>query len=84
MKGANATGAACPAISEATFQKADLPIPSTPRLKKVSDATIPMAEQIHTHQRQIQNTSQTRNLMPQRLRCRHVDLRAVSTKERQP
>ena len=63
----NATGAAYPAVTAATFEKADLLVPPAPLLKKFGDATIPMAEQIHTLQRQIQNLRWTRDLLLPRL-----------------
>jgi type I restriction enzyme, S subunit len=63
----NATGAAYPAVSGATVEKADLLIPPTPLLKKSGAATIPMAEQIHTLHRQIQNLRRTRDLLLPRL-----------------
>jgi type I restriction enzyme, S subunit len=63
----NATGAAYPAVSAATFEKADLLIPSAPLLNKFGEATTPMAEQIHTHQCQIQNLRRTRDLLLPRL-----------------
>lgn len=50
-----------------TFEKADLLIPSAPLLKKFGEATIPMAEQIHTLQRQTQNLRRTRDLLLRRL-----------------
>ena len=40
----NATGAAYPAVTAATFEKAALLIPPAPLLKKFGDATIPMAD----------------------------------------
>lgn len=70
----NATGAAYPAVSGSTFEKADLLIPSTSLLKKFGDATIPMAEQIHTFQRQIQNLRRTRDLLLPRLLSGQVKL----------
>jgi type I restriction enzyme S subunit len=63
----NATGAAYPAVTAATFEKADLLIPPAPLLNKFGDTTIPMAEQIHTLQRQIQNLRRTRDLLLPRL-----------------
>ena len=63
----NATGAAYPAVSGATFEKADLLIPPAPLLKNFGDATIPMAERIHILQRQIQNLRRTRDLLLPRL-----------------
>ena len=71
----NATGAAYPAVSGSTFEKADLLIPPAPLLKKFGDATIPMAEQIHTHQRQIQNLRRTRDLLLPRLLSGEVELK---------
>jgi type I restriction enzyme, S subunit len=63
----NATGAAYPAVTTATFEKADLLIPPAPLLKKFDDATIPMAEQIHTLQHRTQNLRRTRDLLLPRL-----------------
>ena len=63
----NATGAAYPAVTAATFEKAALLIPPAPLLKKFGEATIPMAEQIHTLQRKIQNLRLTRDLLLPRL-----------------
>jgi type I restriction enzyme S subunit len=63
----NATGAAYPAVTAATFEKADLIIPSAPLLKKFGEATTPMAEQTHTLQRQIQILRRTRDLLLPRL-----------------
>jgi len=71
----NATGAAYPAVSGSTFEKADLLIPPAPLLKKFGDATIPMSEQIHTHQRQIQNLRRTRDLLLPRLLSGQVELK---------
>ena len=63
----NATGAAYPAVTATTFEKAELLIPPALLLRKFGDATIPMAEQIHTHQRKIQNLRRTRDLLLPRL-----------------
>jgi len=63
----NATGAAYPAVTAAIFEKAELLIPSAPLLKKFGEATIPMAEQIHTLQRQVKSLHQTRDLLLPRL-----------------
>ena len=70
----NATGAAYPAVTAATFEKADLLIPSEPLLKKFGEVTIPMAEQIHTLQCQIQNLRRTRDLLLPRLLSGQVSL----------
>ncbi len=70
----NATGAAYPAVSGMTFEKADLLIPPAPLLSKFGDITIPLAERIHTLQRQIQNLRQTRDLLLPRLMSGHISL----------
>ena len=77
----NATGAAYPAVSGSTFEKADLLIPPAPLLKKFGDATIPMAEQIHTHQRQIQNLRRTRDLLLPRLLAGQVDISRMDKRD---
>lgn len=63
----NATGAAYPAVTATTFEKACLLIPPAPLLKKFGDATLPMAERIHTLHLQIQNLRRTRDLLLPRL-----------------
>jgi type I restriction enzyme S subunit len=63
----NATGAAYPAVTATTFEKAELLVPSAPLLMRFGDATIPMAEEVHTLQRQIQNLRRTRDLLLPRL-----------------
>ena len=63
----NATGAAYPAVTAPTFEKANLLIPPAPLLKQFGEATIEMAEQISTLQRQIQNLRRTRDLLVPRL-----------------
>jgi type I restriction enzyme S subunit len=63
----NATGAAYPAVTATTFEKADLLVPLAPLLKMFGDATIPMAQQIHALQHQIQNLRRTRDLLLPRL-----------------
>jgi type I restriction enzyme S subunit len=70
----NATGAAYPAVSGATFEKADLLIPPAPLLKKFGEATIPMAEEIHSLQRLIQNLRQTRDLLLPRLLSGQIEI----------
>ena len=59
----NATGAAYPAVTAKTFEDAEMLVPPTPLLKKFGEATIPMAEQIHIFQRQVQNLRRTRDLL---------------------
>jgi type I restriction enzyme S subunit len=71
----SATGATYPAVTTATFEKADLLIPSAPLLKKFGDVTIPMAEQIHTLQRRTQNLRRTRDLLLPRLLSGQVNLK---------
>jgi type I restriction enzyme S subunit len=71
----NATGAAYPAVTASTFEKADLLIPPPLLLQKFGDATIPMAEQIHTLQRQIQNLRRTRDLLLPRMLSGQVELK---------
>lgn len=73
----SATGSAYPAVSAATFEKASLLIPPAPLLKAFGEATIPIAEQIYTHQRQIQNLRQTRDLLLPRLLSGQIDLEAA-------
>jgi type I restriction enzyme S subunit len=73
----NATGAAYPAITAPTFEKADLLVPSAALLKEFGDATIPMAEEIHALQRQIQNLRRTRDLLLPRLLSGQIDVEAM-------
>ena len=70
----NASGAAYPAVTATTFEKADLLIPSAPLLKKFGDVTIPLSEQIHTLQRQTANLRRTRDLLLPRLLSGQVTL----------
>jgi type I restriction enzyme S subunit len=70
----SATGAAYPAVTAAAFEKAKLLIPPMPLLNKFGDATVPMAEQIHTLQRRIQNLRRTRDLLLPRLLSGQVKL----------
>jgi len=63
----NATGAAYPAVTAATFERADLLVPPAPLLQKFGAVTIPMAEQIQTLQTAIENLSRTRELLVPRL-----------------
>jgi type I restriction enzyme S subunit len=74
----NATGAAYPAVTAPTFEKADLLTPSASLLKKFGAATIPMAEEIHTLQRQIQNLRRTRDLLLPRLLSGQIDVEAIA------
>jgi type I restriction enzyme S subunit len=73
----NATGAAYPAVTAPTFEKADLLVPSVALLRKFGDATISMAEEIHALQRQIQNLRRTRDLLLPRLLSGQIDVEAL-------
>jgi len=73
----NATGAAYPAVTAATFEKAELLIPSAVLLKNFGDETIPITEQIHTLQRQIKNLRRTRDLLLPRLLSGQIDVEAL-------
>ena len=73
----NATGAAYPAVTAATFEKADLLSPPAPLLKRFGEATLPMAEQIHSLQRQIQNLRRTRDLLLPRLLSGQIEVDAT-------
>jgi len=59
----HATGAAYPAVTSTTFENADLLVPPSTLLEKFGETTIPMAEQVHTLQRQIENLRRTRDLL---------------------
>ena len=73
----NATGAAYPAVTASTFEKADLLIPPAPLLKRFGEATIPAAEQVHTLRRQAQNLRRTRDLLLPRLLSGQVEVEAT-------
>lgn len=77
----NATGAAYPAVTAASFEKADLLIPPVALLKQFGEATIPMAEQIHTLQRQSQNLSRMRDLLLSRLISGEIELSEMAQRE---
>jgi type I restriction enzyme S subunit len=77
----NATGAAYPAVTSTTFENADLLIPNAPLLKKFGETTIPMAEQIHTLQCQIQNLRRTRNLLLPRLMSGELNLSRTTVED---
>ncbi|HEV8485593.1 MAG TPA: restriction endonuclease subunit S [Blastocatellia bacterium] len=59
----NASGAAYPAVTAATFERAALLIPPPRLLDGFGLATIPMVEQIHALQRQCRNLRETRDLL---------------------
>ena len=75
----NATGAAYPAVSGSNFEKADLLIPPAALLKQFGDSTVPIVEQIHTLQRQIQNLRKTRDLLLPRLLSGQIPLHTPAT-----
>jgi type I restriction enzyme S subunit len=72
----NASGAAYPAVTATTFEKADLLVPSPALLKRFGELTIPMAEQVHVLQRQAINLRWTRDLLLPRLLSGKLFLRA--------
>lgn len=74
----NASGAAYPAVTATTFEKAELLIPSPALLERFGEATIAMAEQAHTLQRQTTNLRRTRDLLLPRLLSGQVELSDLS------
>lgn len=70
----NATGAAYPAVTATTFEKAELLIPPALLLDRFGSVTIPMAEQVHTLQRQVLNLRRTRDLLLPRLLAGQIKL----------
>lgn len=74
----NATGAAYPAVTAPTFEKADLVVPPAALLKEFGDVTIPMAEEIHSLQRQIKNLRCTRDLLLPRLLSGQINMESLS------
>jgi type I restriction enzyme S subunit len=75
----NATGAAYPAVSAQTFEKADLLIPAAPLLKMFGEATVPMTEEIHTLQLKIKNLRSTRDMLLPRLLSGQLDVEAIAS-----
>lgn len=73
----NATGAAYPAVTGATFQRAELLIPPAHLTRQFEAISIPMAEQIHTLQRQSHTLRRTRDLLLPRLLSGQIDLEAL-------
>lgn len=71
-----ATGAAYPAVTAATFEGAEIIVPPKPLLDRFAEITIPIAEEIHILQRQIENLRETRDLLLPRLLSGQIDLRA--------
>jgi len=70
----NASGAAYPAVTATTFEKAELLIPSSALLTLFGESTIAMMEQAHTLQRQTANLRRTRDLLLPRLLSGQVAL----------
>jgi type I restriction enzyme S subunit len=63
----NTSGAAYPAVTASTFEKAELVVPMQSLLEYFSDVTIPIAEQIATLQTQTINLRRTRDVLLPRL-----------------
>jgi type I restriction enzyme S subunit len=70
----NATGAAYPAVTGATFQRAELLIPPAHLTRQFEAISIPMVEQIHTLQRQSRTLRRTRDHLLPRLLSGQVEL----------
>jgi type I restriction enzyme S subunit len=63
----NTSGAAYPAVTASTFEKAELVVPTQSLLELFGDATLPIADQIATLQSQTVNLRRTRDLLLPRL-----------------
>jgi len=63
----NTTGAAYPAVTPSTFEKAELVVPPQSLLGRFGNVTIPLADQIATLQAQAVNLRRTRDLLLPRL-----------------
>lgn len=63
----NASGAAYPAVTASTFEKAPVLLPPPELLKRFGEATIPMAEGAHYLRQQLLNLRKTRDLLLPRL-----------------
>ncbi len=77
----NASGAAYPAVTAETFEKAELIIPPAAWLKRYNEVSTAIAEQAHTLQRQLHNLCRTRDLLLPRLLSGQIDLSKVSREE---
>ena len=73
----NASGAAYPAVTATTFEKAELLIPSSALLERFGEATITMTEQAHILKRQTENLRRTRDLLLPRLLSGQIDIEAT-------
>jgi type I restriction enzyme S subunit len=63
----NTSGAAYPAVTATTFEKAMLVLPPPALLKRFGDATVPMAEEAHFLRQQVITLRKTRDLLLPRL-----------------
>ena len=63
----NATGAAYPAVTAPTFEKADLVVPGAALLERFGEIAAPMLEEIRSLQVQVSNLRRTRDLLLPRL-----------------
>lgn len=70
----NATGAAYPAVTVSTFEKASIVVPEASLLERFGSATVSMAEHIHLLQSQNQGLRRTRDLLLTRLMSGQVAL----------
>ena len=77
----NASGAAYPAVTATTFEKAELLIPSSALLTLFGEATIAMAEQAHTLQRQTANLRRTRDLLLPRLLSGGINIQVTNQEQ---
>jgi len=73
----NATGAAYPAVTAPVFEEAKLLCPEPCLLRRFGDLTIPIAEEVHVMQCQIQNLRSTRDLLLPRLLSGQIDVEAL-------
>jgi type I restriction enzyme, S subunit len=74
----NATGAAYPAVTAPTFENAKLVFPATELVHLFGELTIPMAEEVHVIQRQVENLRRTRDLLLPRFLSGQIDVEALS------
>jgi type I restriction enzyme S subunit len=74
----NATGAAYPAVTATTFERANLLIPPAPLLGQFGDTTMAMVEQIHVLQRQTQKLRGSRDLLLPRLLSGQINVEALT------
>jgi type I restriction enzyme S subunit len=70
----NATGAAYPAVTAPTFEKAELVVPGAALLKRFGELATPMLEETHALHMQVRNLRRTRDLLLPRLLSGQIDL----------